>query len=87
MPCLSHPPTLTLNNWNDIHMATAVSMLNIIYKLNLSNTSGRGRRGRHEGKTQESEVLGYFHTYQHAKSLIISIWLITLCGLVNFLLP
>ena len=72
---------------NDIHMATAVSMLNIIYKLNLSNTSGRGRRGRHEGKTQESEVLGYFQTYQHAKSLIISIWLITLCGLVNFLLP
>jgi len=54
-------------------MATAVSMLNIIYKLNLSNTSGRGRRGRHEGKTQESEVLGYFQTYQHAKNLIISI--------------
>lgn len=72
---------------NDIHMATAVSMLNINYKLNISNTSDRGRRGGHEGKTQESEALGYFQTYQHAKSLIISKWLITLCGLVNFLLP
>lgn len=48
-------------------MATAVSMLNINYKLNIPNTSDRGRR-EDMRKTQESEALGYFQTYQHARA-------------------
>lgn len=44
--------------------------------------------GRPQGEeVKKNEVLGYFQPYQHAKSLIISKWLVTLCGLVNFLLP
>lgn len=39
-------------------MATAVSMLNINYKLNISNTSDRGRREDMRGRHKKVKLWG-----------------------------